>query len=86
MHTEEMKSHSYSESFILETDKQIKALAYIYKSEPRILLTEQSRPHEGAVFFEIIETPNLMLKGYYWSTRKTTGELAFDFDTKEMLR
>ncbi len=85
MHTGEMKSHSYSESFLIDADKQIKALAYIYTSKPRISLNQRSVPHDGAVYFEIIEKPNRVLKGHYWSERKTTGEMIFDFKTKDLL-
>lgn len=85
MHTGEMKSFSYSEGFNIDQDKQIKQIAYVYTSKPRISLKERNLPHDGAITFNIIEQPSYKLKGRYWTERKTTGEIELSFHSKEIL-
>jgi hypothetical protein len=75
MMTGEMESFSTSEGFNIDPDKQIKQLAYIYTSKPRISLNQRSVPHEGSIVFDIIEIPSRKLKGRYWTERKTLGEI-----------
>ena len=75
MMTGEMDSFSTAEGFNIEADRQIKQLAYIYTSKPRISLNERSLPHDGSIVFDIIENPEEKLKGRYWTERKTTGEI-----------
>ena len=85
MHTSEMRSFSYSEGFNIDQEKQIKQIAYIYTSKPRISLNNRSLPHDGAIAFDIIEEPNYKLKGRYWTERKTTGEIELSFYSKKIL-
>lgn len=75
MMTGEMDSFSTAEGFNIEADRQIKQLAYIYTSKPRISLNERSLPHDGSIVFDIVENPEEKLKGRYWTERKTTGEI-----------
>jgi len=75
MMTGEMDSISITEGFNIEADRQIKQLAYIYTSKPRISVNERSLPQDGSIVFDIIEKPKEKLKGRYWTERKTTGEI-----------
>jgi hypothetical protein len=79
MHTSEMKSYSIAEEFRIDSDQQIKQLVYTYLSKPRILVENRSIPHEGTVVLNIIGNPVYKLDGYYWTSRKTTGEITFAF-------
>lgn len=83
--TAEMKSHSYSEGFRVDPDRQLKQIAYSYTSTPRTLVSERSRPHEGTALFDIIDKPSRKLVGKYWTDRKTTGEMVFEFYGPELL-
>ena len=65
MHTGEMISSSYSEGFAINSDRQLKQLAYSYTSRPRIALSERSTPHDGTAVFQIIEKPQKKLVGRY---------------------
>lgn len=85
MRTGEMRSDSYVEGFQIDKERQIKQLAYSYQSRPNLTLQERSTPHDGTTVLEIIESPELKLKGRYWTERKTTGELIFQFQTSETL-
>lgn len=75
MKTGEMDSFSVSEGFNIDDERQLKQLAYIYTSKPRISLNERSLPHDGSMVFDIVEKPEKKLKGRYWTERKTTGEI-----------
>lgn len=75
MMTGEMDSFSTAEGFNIEPEKQIKQLAYIYTSKPRISTNQRSRPHDGSIVFDIIEKPEQKLKGQYWTKQKRIGEI-----------
>jgi len=85
MRTEEMSSYSYSEGFKLESENQIKQLSFSYTSKPRPTVTDRSPMHEGSIVFDIIEEPEKKLKGQYWTSRKTTGEIIMTFREKKLL-
>ena len=85
MRTGEMVSYSISEDFQLDKDRQIKQLAYIYTSKPKLSVDHRSSPHDGAIIFDIIGNPVNRLKGQYWTTRKTTGEITLMFREKRLL-
>lgn len=75
MRTAEMSSWSHLADFWLDTDEQIRKLGYSYTSTPKLSVQERSDPHEGTMILEIIGDPVSKLKGIYWTTRKTTGEV-----------
>ena len=85
MRTQEMTSHSYCSDFVLDTESQIKRLAYSYRSSPRPTVVVRSAPHDGSVVFDVIGQPVKKLKGEYWTSRKTTGEIILTFRCKECL-
>lgn len=83
--TEEMSSYSYSEGFKLESENQIKQLSFSYTSKPRTTVTDRSPIHEGSIVFDIIGEPEKKLKGQYWTSRRTTGEIIMTFREKKLL-
>lgn len=85
MHTGEMKSFSFAEGFNIDEDKQIKQIAYIYTSKPRIIINQRSLPHDGSIVFDIIESPEKKLNGRYWTERKTKGEIILTYYSKTIL-
>ena len=85
MRTSEMESSSYSESFLIDSDRQLKKIAYSYTSKPRLSLSERSIPHDGTVLFQIVEKPKQKLIGRYWTERLTKGEIVIEYHSKELL-
>ena len=85
MRTAEMTSRSYGADFWIDNDEQVRKLAYCYASVPSVLIPDRSQPHDGAMLFEIIGEPAQKLRGNYWTTRKTTGEVALTFKCRERL-
>ncbi|MEN8175288.1 MAG: hypothetical protein ABFS23_05975 [Pseudomonadota bacterium] len=85
MRTSEMESSSFSEGFLIDTDRQLKKVAYFYTSKPRLSLSDRSVLHDGSAVFRIIEKPKLKLTGRYWTERLTKGEITIEHHTGEML-
>lgn len=79
MRTAEMSSWSYLADFWLDTDEQIRKLGYCYTSSPSLTVVERSQPHDGTMVLEIVGNPVEKLKGIYWTTRKTTGEVTLTY-------
>jgi len=86
MRTEEMTSSSFSAGFVLDEDNQKSEICYSYNSLPNQVIIERSPQHLGTALLEIDENPKKTLCGHYWSGRKTTGDLEFDFWKKERLK
>ncbi len=84
MRTSEMESSSYSEGFLIDTDRQVKKVAYSYASKPRLSLNERSIPHDGTAVFQIIENPKQKLIGRYWTERLTKGEIVLEHHSGEL--
>jgi len=79
MRTGEMTSRSYLADFWLDKDEQIRMLGYSYQSRPLPSVVGRSEQHDGTIVFEVIEEPAKKLKGTYWTSRKTTGEVELTF-------
>ena len=79
MRTAEMTSHSYFGDFWINSDEQVRKLSYCYTSVPSIALRDRSQVHDGAMLLELVGEPVSRLRGTYWTTRKTTGEVILDF-------
>jgi len=49
-----------------------------YRNTPRASVRDRSEVHYGSLKLDIAGEPVSRLDGYYWTDRKTRGELAFD--------
>lgn len=85
MRTAEMTSRSYLADFWLDGDEQIRKIGYSYHSTPLPSVADRSQPHDGTIVFEIVGTPAEKLKGVYWTSRKTSGEVSLHFREKKLL-
>lgn len=85
MRTSEMESYSYAEGFLIDSERQLKKVAYSYSSKPRMSLSERSIPHDGTAVFQIVEKPKPKLVGRYWTERLTKGEIVLECHSKELL-
>lgn len=75
MHTQEMKSYSILEGFNIQSEQQIRQFAYIFSTDPRLLLSDRNIRHNGTMMFDIIGEKEIKLKGKYWTDRNTQGEI-----------
>lgn len=55
---------------------------YNYTNRPRASVRERSEIHDGASVLQIIKNQNRLLEGEYWTSRKSTGEMKFEFESK----
>lgn len=85
MRTMEMASYSFAEDFRIEADNQIRQFCYSYTSRPLPSVTDRSPIHEGTIIFTIIGKQVKKLSGYYWTARKTTGEVELIYRCKDIL-
>ncbi len=86
MYTLEMKSQSYAAQFLIHPESNSKKITYTYTSTPKVGVRDRSNIHDGTVLLDIIEKPDRMLSGEYWTARKTTGEINLKFKCKELLQ
>ena len=77
------ESSSYSTAAEINMDQGGNLyLNYNYTNRPRASVREESEIHDGAAILQMIKTPNRSLEGEYWTSRKSTGEMRFQFETK----
>lgn len=86
MRTGEMTSHSCIADFTLDKESQVKRLCYTYDSNPISKVKDRSAQHCGTTVFDIIENKRVKkLNGYYWTGRKTTGDIYLEFWDNEII-
>lgn len=77
------ESSSYSTAAEINTDQSGNLyLNYNYTNRPKASVREKSEIHDGAAILQIIKTPSRLLEGEYWTSRKSTGDMKFQFETK----
>lgn len=75
MKTDEMKSYSMNEGFIINEENQKYQLIYSYQSDPN-LPPFISPMHYGTALYELENQYDVEeMKGKYWTDRKTTGTI-----------
>lgn len=79
--TEESSSYSTAAEINLDQGENL-YLNYNYTNRSRASVRERSEIHDGAAILQIIKNPNHSLEGEYWTSRKTTGEMKFEFKSK----
>ncbi|MCX5727202.1 MAG: hypothetical protein NT030_08630 [Candidatus Saganbacteria bacterium] len=85
MYSEEMESASFSAEFMIDSETNIKRLAYNYISKPKEAFRERSSIHYGTVLLTIVSQPKYSLKGGYWTDRKSTGDIELQFKTRKLI-
>jgi len=72
--TERLVAHSYAENLILELERGLRYIAYLYAKDTTSIGDPGNR--EGAAEFRIIEGDRSELIGHYWSNQKTCGRIS----------
>lgn len=86
LRTAESSSYSCFADFWLDDAEQVRKFGYSYHSESLPSVIDRSPPHKGTMIFELIGDPVEKLKGAYWTSRKTTGEIVLTFRQKSLLQ
>jgi hypothetical protein len=84
--TAESESRSHSASIHIDEDSGEKRLVYSYTNKPRTTVRDRSPIHDGTVSLQILGDPPNELRGEYWTSRKTTGEINLKFSSKSLMQ
>lgn len=79
VYTPDSESFSTSAGLAESEDNGVIRLTYTYSNRPRVAVRERSVIHDGAAMLTLSRGATVRLKGEYWTTRRTTGELDFQF-------
>ncbi len=75
--TSKLESYSFISGFIINKEQQILKLVYSYDSTTKQAEKGGNNKHSGTIILNI-KNHGKKLEGYYWTDRKTTGDVEFD--------
>ena len=82
--TKESTSYSTTADINVVPNGEDLYLTYNYTNQPKATIQDRSAIHDGASILKIISKPNRCLEGEYWTSRKTRGDMALTFDSKDL--
>lgn len=82
--TKESESYSSAAQISRDEDSGAIRLDYNYSNRPKATIRERSAIHDGAARLRIVTLPSLRLEGEYWTSRCTAGDIAVDFQCREL--
>lgn len=83
MYTEESRSISYSADIIIDRETKRTQLIYHYTNHPQASVRHRSEIHDGTALLGVIGDKPVEMKGEYWTSRKTTGDIELKFLSRE---
>lgn len=83
MHTKESSSFSTSAAFHRDEGDGVITLSYIYTNRPEITIRNRSSIHDGAARLSVISKRKKELRGEYWTSRGTTGNIQLKYKSSE---
>lgn len=83
--TRESESRSHSATIHVDYDSGEKRLVYTYTNKPRTTVRDRSAIHDGTASLLIVNTPPSELRGEYWTSRKSTGEINLKYQSESLL-
>lgn len=84
IYTKESSSISYSADILVDKETKKKQLIYHYTNRPQASVRNRSEIHDGTALLDIIGAKPNEMKGEYWTSRKTTGDIEVKFTSKEL--
>lgn len=84
IYTRESSSVSTAASLHIHEDSDAKSISYAYTNTPRVGVRDRSVVHDGAAMLRVVTTPELRLKGEYWTNRKSTGEMELTRSSRKL--
>jgi len=85
MHTQESSSVSNAAQISEDDGSGIYCLSYNYTNKPDAALRGRSAIHDGAALLTVVRKPKKILKGEYWTNRKSTGSIELNYKSKELV-
>jgi len=84
IYTKESSSTSYSADVLVDKETKRKQLIYHYTNRPQASVRNRSEIHDGTVLLDVIGAKPNEMKGEYWTSRKTTGDIEVKFVSKKL--
>lgn len=84
MYTDESDSFSNTAQINEDDESGIFRLSYNYTNRSKANVRDRSAIHDGAVILKVITEPEKVLKGEYWTSRKTTGDISVKFVSRKL--
>lgn len=84
IYTKESSSTSYSSEILVDKETKRKQFIYHYANRPQASVRDHSEIHDGTAVLDIIGDKLLEMRGEYWTSRKTTGDIEIKFISKEL--
>jgi len=83
IYTEESSSISCSSDIIIDKESKRTQLLYHFTNRPQASVRNRSEIHDGTALLDVIEDKQVKMKGEYWTSRKTTGDIEVKFLSSE---
>lgn len=84
MYSKESTSYSNAAQLSKDDESGTILLGYNYTNRPNASVRHRSEIHDGAAILSLIREPVRVLKGDYWSSRKTTGDMQIMFKSRKL--
>lgn len=84
IYTEESSSISYSTDIVVDKETKRAQLVYHYTNRPRASVRNRSEIHDGTALLDVVGDKPVVMKGEYWTSRKTTGDIEVKFLSTEL--
>ena len=79
IYTEESSSISYSADIVVDKETKRTQFIYHYSNRPHASVRNRSEIHDGTVLLNVMGDKPVGMKGEYWTSRKTTGDIEVKF-------
>ncbi len=83
IYTKESGSYSYSSDIVIDKETKTVRLIYHFTNRPLASVRHRSEIHDGTALLVLIGGNPVMLKGEYWTSRKTTGDIEVEYLSRE---
>jgi hypothetical protein len=84
IYTVESSSISYSSDIVIDKETKRTQLLYHYSNRPQAIVRNRSEIHDGTVLLTIMGNKPIQMKGEYWTSRKTIGDIEVKFLSREL--
>jgi predicted pore-forming effector associated with SMODS systems len=84
MYSQESTSFSSAAQLMGEEDGLPLHLSFNYSNRPKSSVREHSQMHYGAAILRVVQRPERVLEGDYWTDRRTRGDLQVLFKSRDL--
>jgi hypothetical protein len=82
--TQESESFSTAAQMTVDEESGTIHLSYNYTNRPKATIRERSAIHDGAARLRVVGGPQLRLRGEFWTSRCTAGDVDVQFEGRSL--